>query len=64
MVAKVSVLQANFLLVEKGKSWTWNQSCRGSILTRGNNLSLDFFLFLRSKASDANNGIIANVVCL
>ena len=36
----------------------------GSILTEGNILSLDFFLFLRSKASDANIGIIANVVCL
>ena len=35
----------------------------GSIPTRGNILSLDF-LFSRSKASDANIGIIANVVYL
>ena len=30
----------------------------GSILIRGNILSLDFFLFSRSKASNANIGII------
>ena len=35
----------------------------GSILTGGNILLLDF-LFSHSKASDANIGIIANVVCL
>ena len=35
----------------------------GSILTGGNILLLDF-LFSRIKASDANIGIIANVVCL
>ena len=34
----------------------------GSFLTAGNILSLDFFS--HSKASDANIGIIANVVCL
>ena len=33
----------------------------GSILTGGNILSLDF---LHSKASDANIGIIVNIVCL
>ena len=36
----------------------------GSILTGGNILLLFFFLFSHSKASDANIGIIANVVCL
>ena len=40
------------------ESWT-----SGSILTGGNILLLEF-LFSRSKASDANIGIIANVVCL
>ena len=35
----------------------------GSIPTGGNILLLDF-LFSHSKASDANIGIIANVVCL
>ena len=30
----------------------------------GGNILLLFFLFSRSKASDANIGIIANVVCL
>ena len=34
----------------------------GSISTRGNILSLDFFS--RSKASDANIGIIANFIYL
>ena len=36
----------------------------GSILTEGNIMSLDFFLFSRSEASDANIAIVANVVCL
>ena len=36
----------------------------GSIPTGGNILSLDFFLFSRSKASDANIGIVANIMCL
>ena len=36
----------------------------GSIPTRGNILLMDFFLFSHSKASDANIGIIANVVYL
>ena len=40
-------------------SETW---ASGSILTGGNILLL--FFFSRSKASDANIGIIANVVCL
>ena len=35
----------------------------GSILTGGNILALDY-LFLHSKAYDANTGIIANGVCL
>ena len=35
---------------------------RGSILTEGIILLLDFFLFSGSKASDANIGIIANFV--
>ena len=44
--------------------WTWNQRFiigLSLILIRGNILSLDF-LFSRSKASDANVGIIANFV--
>ena len=40
---------------------TWNQRSMGSILTRGNILLLDFFVFI-SKASDANIGIMANFV--
>ena len=41
---------------------TW---ASGSIPNRGNILLMDFFvLFSRSKASDANIGIIANVVYL
>ena len=36
----------------------------GLILNGGNILPLDIFLFSHSKASDANIGIIANVVCL
>ena len=61
------VLQANAQLAQKGECWTWmNQRFMrrpGSILTHSNILSLDF-LFSHSKASDANIGIIANVVCL
>ena len=34
----------------------------GSILTGSNILSLDFFLFSQSTASDPNIGIIANFV--
>ena len=36
----------------------------GSIHTEGNILSLEFFLFLSSNASDTNNSITANFVCL
>ena len=55
---KVSVLQANDMSVHKGESWNWNQRSRGSIFMGG----LLNFLFSCSKASDANIGIIANVV--
>ena len=44
---KVSVLQANAQLAQKGECWTWNQRfMRGvhSIPTGGNILSLDFFV--------------------
>ena len=63
---KVFVLQANAELVQKGECWTWNQRFMrglGSIPSRGNILSLDF-LFSRGKASDANIGIISNLVSL
>ena len=46
---KVSVLQANAQLVQKGEGWTWHQRFMrgpGSIPTRGNILSLDFFVFM------------------
>ena len=39
---KVSVLHANAKLIEKGECWTWNQRFRGSILTWGNILLLEF----------------------
>ena len=61
-INRVSVLQANAKLVQKGECWTWNQRLikgPGSILTEGNILLLDF-LFSHCKASDANIGIIAN----
>ena len=41
----------------------FESSASGSILT-GGNILLCFFLFSCSKASDANIGIIANVVYL
>ena len=44
---KVSVLQANAQLAQKGECWTWNQrfmSGVGSSPSGGNNLSLDFFV--------------------
>ena len=55
---KVSVLQANAQLVQKGKCWT-------SLEARVQySLGVTFcywnFLFSRSKASDSNIGIIAN----
>ena len=59
---KVSVLQTNAKLVQRGEFWTWNQRLirgLGSIPIGGNILSLEF-LFSRSEASDANIGIIAN----
>ena len=46
MEPKVSVLQVNAQLTQKGESWTWNQKFMrgpGSILTGGNILSLDSF---------------------
>ena len=61
---KVSVLQENAQLAQKGECWTWNQKSirgQGSILTGGNILSPDF-LFSDGEASDANIGIIANIV--
>ena len=39
---KVSVLHANAKLIKKGECWTWNQRFRGSILTWGNILLLEF----------------------
>ena len=54
------MLQANAKLAQKG-TWTWNQRIAiglGSILI-GDNILL---LFLGSKASNANNDIIANFV--
>ena len=42
----VPVLQANAKLVQKEECWTWNQRSRGSILTGGNILLLDFFVFM------------------
>ena len=56
---------AHARLAQRGEYWTWNQRLRGpgSIFTRVNILSLDF-LFSGSKASDANIGIVTNVVCL
>ena len=42
------VLQANAQLAQKGERWIWNQRFmrhRGSILSGGNILSLDFFCF-------------------
>ena len=46
---KVSVLQAKAKLVQKGECWTWNQRFirgPGSILTGGNILLLEFFVFM------------------
>ena len=40
---KVSVLQANAQLTQKGECWTWNLRSEGSILSGSNILSLDFF---------------------
>ena len=60
---KVPVLKANAKLVQKWECWTWNQRSRGSILT-GVTFCYWYFLFLHSKASHANIGIIASVVCL
>ena len=42
---KVSVLQTNAKLVEKGECWTWNQRSTGSILTGSNILLLECFVF-------------------
>ena len=50
---KVSVLQANAKLVQRGACWTWNQRSSGSILT-GVAFCNWIFLFSRNKASDAN----------
>ena len=61
---KVSGLQANVKLVQKGKCWTWNQRLiRGlsSILT-GVTYCDKMLLFSCSQASDANIGIIAILV--
>ena len=57
---KISVLQANTKLVQKGEWWRFIRGL-GSILTGGTILLLDF-LFSRNKASDANIGIIVNLV--
>ena len=62
---KVSDLQANVQIIQKGESWTWNQRFNrglGSILTGGNIFCYWNVLFSCSKASDAN--IIANFVYL
>ena len=58
---KVSVLQTNAKLVQKGKCWTWNQRFSGSILT-GVIFCYWNFLFWCNKASDANISIIAILV--
>ena len=45
---KVSVLQANAQLTQKGECWTWNQRLirgLGLIPTRSNIFLLDFFCF-------------------
>ena len=58
---------AHVRLVQRGECWTWNQRLSigpGSILTGGNILLLDIFLFSPNKASNANIGIIASFVCL
>ena len=55
--------EANAKLTKKGECWNWNQRSRGSILT-GVTFCYWNFLFSWSKVSDANIGIIANVVCL
>ena len=63
---KVSVLQVNAQLAQKGESWTWGKRLirgPGSVITGSNMLLLEF-LFSCSKAFDANIGIIANVVSL
>ena len=58
---KLSVLQANARLAQKGEYWTWNQRSWVQSL-----LEVTFcywnFWFSRSKSSDANIGIIANFV--
>ena len=60
--SKVSVLQENAKLPHRGECWTWNQRLiRGSILSGGNILLLDFFLFSHSKASDASISNITDV---
>ena len=61
---KVSVLQANANLVQKGECWTWNQrlwEAKGSVPT-GVTFLLHFFLFSRGNTSAANIGIIAILV--
>ena len=58
---KVSVLQANVNLVQKGECWAWNQwSWEACILfPQGTTLFTGFFCFHVAKSSAANIGIIA-----
>ena len=49
IVPKVSVLQANAQLTQKGECWTWNQRLirgLGLILTGGNIFYWIFFVFM------------------
>ena len=59
MSLKASILQANAKLAQKGECWTWNQRS-GVQSSLGVTFCYWNFLFSRSKASDANIGIIAN----
>ena len=52
---KVSVLQGHAKLVQKGDCWVWNQNARGSILTGGNILLLEFFFLKHLKITMFQN---------
>ena len=65
---KASVLQANVNLVQKGECWTTNQRLWGyerpGLYSHWGGVTFftGFFLFSRSKFSDANIGMIDNFV--